>query len=199
MWQRGYVDGNGGNITVRVGDDRVLCTATLVSKGFMTATDLCLVDLAGRKIAGAREPTSEVRTHLGIMQRQPLARACVHAHPPHATAFAITGTRLPRRVIPEAEIFLGPIGFTPYRTPGSAENARVVGEAGVRHQCVLMQNHGVICWGADLEEAWWKLENIETFCETVWIASQMDRPIRRFSAAHLQELVAVRRRLGMPV
>src|SRR6516164_8856672 len=45
LWQRAYVDGNGGNIAIRVGEDLALCTPTLVSKGFMKPEDMCIVDL----------------------------------------------------------------------------------------------------------------------------------------------------------
>jgi L-fuculose-phosphate aldolase len=71
IWNKGYVDGNGGNITVRVGDNLVLCTPTLISKGFMTVDDICMVDLDGNQVAGTRPRTSEVNTHLGIMKHEP--------------------------------------------------------------------------------------------------------------------------------
>ena len=54
LWQRGFVDGNGGNLTIRVGDNLILCTPTLISKGFMKPGDICLVDMDGRQLAGAR-------------------------------------------------------------------------------------------------------------------------------------------------
>jgi L-fuculose-phosphate aldolase len=110
LWQREYTDGNGGNITVRVGDNLALCTPTLICKGFMTPADMCLVDLDGKQLAGTRKRTSEAMTHFGIMKRQPAAKSCVHAHPPHATAFAIANASIPSCLIPEAEVFLGKIG-----------------------------------------------------------------------------------------
>ncbi len=109
LWLKDYTDGNGGNITVRVGDNLVLCTPTLICKGFMTPADMALIDLDGRQLAGVRKRTSEALTHLGIMKRQPAAKACVHAHPPHATAFAIANASVPSCLIPEAEVFLGKI------------------------------------------------------------------------------------------
>lgn len=197
MWQRNYVDGNGGNITVRVSDDLVLCTPTLISKGFMTPADMCLIDLEGRQVAGTKKRTSEALTHLGIMRRQPKARACVHAHPVHATAFAVASIVPPPCLIPEAEVFVGPVGLAKYRTPGTAENANAVGEAGVNHQVVLMQNHGVITWGNDAEDAYWKMENIEAYCQTVSIASQLGSGLRSIGPDKLKDLIALRHKLGM--
>ncbi len=91
LWQRAYVDGNGGNIAVRVGEDVVLCTPTLISKGFMTPADLCLVDLDGNQLLGSKKRTSEILMHLQMMKCQPKDIASVHCHPPYATAFAVAG------------------------------------------------------------------------------------------------------------
>lgn len=197
IWNKGYVDGNGGNITVRVGDNLVLCTPTLISKGFMTPDDLCLVDLDGNQVAGTRPRTSEVNTHLGIMRHEPKARSCVHAHPVYATAFAVAGVTPPSCLIPEPEVFLGEIGFASYQTPGTTENAREVGQLATRHQSILMQNHGVICWGNDVEDAYWKMENTDAFCHTVTVAMQLGGP-KQYGPDKLRELIQLRKKLGMP-
>jgi L-fuculose-phosphate aldolase len=198
IWDKDYVDGNGGNITVRVGDNLVVCTPTLISKGFMTPADICLIDLDGKQLAGERKRTSEAMTHLGIMKRQPKAKACVHAHPPHATAFAVAGVRPPTCMIPEAEVFLGEIGYAKYQTPGTPENADEVGKIGVDHQAIIMENHGVIVWGKDVEDAYWKMENTDSYCKTVWIASHLGSGLQSFGGEKLKDLIRIRRSLGMP-
>ncbi len=197
MWQKGYTDGNGGNLTVRVGDNLVLCTPTLISKGFMEPEDICLVDMEGRQIAGRRRRTSECMTHLAIMKRQPKAKACCHAHPPHATAFAVAKVQPPTCLIPEAEVFLGQIGMSPYQTPGTPENAKAVGEAAVDNMAVLMENHGVITWGKDIEDAYWKMENTDAYCLTIWVASQLGRELTPISGGQAKELITLRKSLGM--
>jgi L-fuculose-phosphate aldolase len=198
LWVRSYVDGNGGNITVRVGDNLVLCTPTLISKGFMTPGDICLIDLDGRQLAGARKRTSEAMTHLAIMKRQPGAKSCVHAHPPHATAFAVAAVRPPTRLVPEAEIFLGEIGYARYETPGTPAVAGVVAAAAVDHCSVIMENHGVIVWGRDVEDAYWKMEITDSYCQVVWIASQLNGgKLRSIDAGKLKDLISLRKSLGM--
>jgi L-fuculose-phosphate aldolase len=198
LWQREYTDGNGGNITIRVGDNLALCTPTLICKGFMKPEDMCLVDLDGNQLAGSRVRTSEAKTHFGIMKRQPAAKACVHAHPPHATAFAIANVDIPSCLIPEAEVFLGKIGVAEYKTPGTQANSDEVGEVGKDHQAVLMQNHGVIVWGKDVEDAYWKMENIDSYCRTVWIAAGLGGGLHRFTGGQAKELINLRQKLGMP-
>ncbi|TAG07007.1 MAG: class II aldolase/adducin family protein [Verrucomicrobia bacterium] len=198
MWAREYTDGNGGNLTIRVGDNLVLCTPTLVSKGFMTVEQMCLVDLEGKQLAGKFKRTSECMTHLAIMKRQPKAKACCHAHPPHGTAFAVAGVQPPTCMIPEAEVFLGQIGLAEYRTPGSPANAEVVGNAAVDHMAVLMVNHGVITWGKDIEDAYWKMENVESYCKTVWVASQLNGgKLLTITGGQAKELIELRKTLGM--
>lgn len=198
LWQREYTDGNGGNITVRVGDNLVLCTPTLICKGFMKPEDMCLIDLEGTQLAGRLKRTSEAMTHLGIMKRQPNAKACVHAHPPHATAFAIANSEVPTCLIPEAEVFLGKIGIAPYQTPGTPENADTVGELGVEHQAILMQNHGVIVWGKDVEDGYWKMENLDSYCRMVAIAGSLGSGLHQFGPDKLKDLINIRQKLGMP-
>ena len=197
IWGKGYVDGNGGNVTVRVGDNLVLCTPTLISKGFMRPEDLCMVDLEGNQVAGKRPRTSEVNTHISIMRNEPGAKACVHSHPPHATAFAVAGVTPPSCLIPEPEVFIGEIGLASYQTPGTPENAEEVGRLATRHQSILMQNHGVICWGNDVEDAYWKMENTEAFCQTVILSMQIGGP-KSYGPDKLKELIEIRQRLGMP-
>jgi len=198
MWKREYTDGNGGNLTVRVGENLCLCTPTLISKGFMKPEHICLVDLDGKQLAGAFKRTSEAMTHFGIMKRVPEAKACCHAHPPHATAYAVAKVQPPTCLIPEAEVFLGQIGMAEYRTPGTPDNADVVGEAAQKgHMSVLMLNHGVITWGKDIEDAYWKMENTESYCKTIWIASQLGSELTPISGKQAKELIALRQSLGM--
>ena len=198
MWAREFTDGNGGNLTIRVGDNLVLCTPTLVSKGFMTMEQMCLVDMEGKQVAGKYKRTSECMTHLAIMKRQPKCKACCHAHPPHGTAFAVAGVRPPTCMIPEADVFLGEIGLAEYGTPGTPAVAEAVGKAGVDHMAVLMVNHGVITWGKDVEDAYWKMENVESLCKVVWVASQLNRgKLLSMTGGQAKELIAVRQSLGM--
>jgi L-rhamnose isomerase len=197
LWQRAYVDGNGGNISVRVSDDLVLCTPTLVSKGFMTPDDLCLVDMEGAQRAGAKKMTSEVLMHLAIYRAQPLARACVHAHPPHATGFAVSYVQPTSCLVPEMEVFCGEIPIAPYFTPGTPPVGESVARLCDRHNTVLMGNHGAVAWGFDVQDAYFKMEILESYCRTVLVAAQLGGPTR-FTPEQLRDLLAIKRRLGIP-
>ena len=197
MWEKGYVDGNGGNLLIRVGENLFLTTQTLISKGFMTPETVSLVDFDGRQLAGIYKRTSECMTHLAIYRNQPKARATCHAHPPHATAYAVANVRPPTCMIPEAEVFLGQVGMAEYQTPGTPENAVAVGEVAKDHHAILMVNHGVITWGDHIEDAYWKMENTDAYCQTIWIASQLGNPLKTITTGQARELIDLRKKLGM--
>lgn len=197
MWEREYTDGNGGNMVIRVGDNLFLTTQTLISKGFMTPETIALVDFDGRQLAGKYKRTSECMTHLAIFRNQPKARATCHAHPVHATAYAVANVRPPTCMIPEAEVFLGQIGMAEYQTPGSPANAEAVGRVAKDHHAILMVNHGVITWGDHIEDAYWKMENTDSYCKTIWIASQLGNGLKTITGGQARELIDLRKQLGM--
>ena len=199
LWSRAYVDGNGGNIAIRVGGGIALCTPTLVSKGFMKPEDMCLVDLEGNQLAGQKKRTSEILMHLQIMKRQARAVATVHCHPPHATAFAVAGVEPPTCMIPEIEVFIGKVPIAPYRTPGTPEMGKLVADLSDHHNTILMANHGVVSWShVSVEDAYFKMEIIEAYCRTVVVAAQLGTPLKTFSQTHLQDLLKIKQTLGIP-
>lgn len=197
MWSKDYVDGNGGNLLIRVGENLFLTTQTLISKGFMTPDTISLVDFDGRQLAGKFKRTSECMTHLAIYRNQPKARATCHAHPVHATAYAVADVQPPTCMIPEAEVFLGQIGMATYQTPGSPANAEEVGRVAKDHHAILMVNHGVITWGDHIEDAYWKMENTDAYCKTIWMASQLGNSLKTITQPQARELIELRKQLGM--
>jgi len=198
LWMRQYVDGNGGNISYRIGPNEVICTPTLVSKYDLTPDDLSLVDLEGTQVAGSRPRTSEIFLHLEIYKAVPEARSCVHCHPPHATAYAITGHVPPNLIIPEFEVFVGKVAISPYETPGTAEFAQTVLPFVKTHNTVLLANHGIICWADSVTHAEWYAEVLETYCWTLLIASQLGAPISYISEQKGADLLALKKKLGLP-
>lgn len=198
LWVRGYVDGNGGNISCRLGENTVICTPTMLSKADLRPEDLCLVDLAGKQLAGRLPRTSEVLLHLEIYKNVPQARAVIHCHPPYATAYAITGRVPPREIIPEFEVFIGTVAFAPYETPGTREFAEAVIPFARNHNTILLGNHGLVCWADTPTHAEWYAENLETYCRTLLISRQLGVPYTRIPPAREQDLLAIKKRLGLP-
>jgi len=198
LWERQYVDGNGGNLSVRLGENSVLCTPTMMSKGDLEPKDICLADLDGNILAGTRARTSELLLHLEIYKASPKARAVVHCHPPYATAFAITGSAPPCGLISEFEIFIGPVAVTRYETPGTQAFAETVLPFAADHNTILLANHGVVCWSDTVTHAEWLVEVLENYCKTCVIAQQIGRPLVKIPDEKIEEILALKRRLGFP-
>lgn len=197
LWLRQYVDGNGGNISYRIGLNEVICTPTQLSKYDLRPEDLCMVDLEGRQIAGTRKSTSEILLHLEIYKEVAEARSVVHCHPPHATAYAITRQVPPNLCIPEFEVFIGRVAVAPYKTPGTKEFAETVIPYVREHNAILLASHGVACWGDTVTHAEWYAEILETYCWTVMLAAQLSSPVFRFTEQETADLIAFRKRLGV--
>ena len=198
LWQRAYVDGNGGNIAIRVGEDIVLCTPTLVSKGFMKPEDLCLVDLEGNQLAGTKKRTSEILMHVQMMKRQPRAVASVHCHPPCSTGFAVAGVEPPTGLVSEFELFVS-VTTAPYRTPGTPELGQLVADLADKHNTILLANHGVVAWSHNnVEDAYFKIEILEACCHTMLVTLQLGKPPQTITPAQLQELLKIKQKLGIP-
>ncbi|MFM1768130.1 MAG: hypothetical protein RJA22_659 [Verrucomicrobiota bacterium] len=198
LWQREYVDGNGGNIAIRVGEDIALCTPTLVSKGFMKPEDMCLVDFDGNQLAGTKRRTSEILMHLQIMKKQPKAVATCHCHPPYSTGFAVAGVLPPTCMIPEFEVFAS-VAIAPYRTPGTPEMGKLVSDLVDKHNTILMANHGVVSWSHNnVEDAYFKMEILEAYCRTILVTAQVGRPANTMTPSQLQDLLKIKQSLGIP-
>ena len=190
MYARGYTASNDGNISVRLGADRLLMTPKSVSKGFMTPDMMCITDLDGRKLQGDRDPSSEMLMHLEVYRERPDVRAVVHAHPPIATGFAVAGIPLDRAVLAEVLTTLGSIPIAEYATPSTRELPDAVRKYIKAHDGMLLANHGALTVGPDLYGAYFKMETIEHFAKISLVARLLGREnlISREEVMRLQEL-----------
>jgi L-fuculose-phosphate aldolase len=196
LWLRQFCAGNDGNHAVRVGENRVLITPTGISKGFMKPADMCVVDMSGKQLSGTRRRTSEVLMHLTIMQERPDVRAVIHTHPPHATAFAIAGLDLPSGVYPEADYLLGPVPTAPYVMPGDQRLAEAIRPLVKGTTTILMQNHGVVCFGPDLEKCYYNMEAVDAYARILMLVKQIGS-VRALTDEEMSELLTIKVRNGL--
>lgn len=205
VWARGYVAASDGNFSARLGPagseagGLALCSPTMVSKGFMEPDDLVVVSLSDGSVvraAAGKRATSELPMHLECYRRRPDVAAVVHAHPPHAVAWAISGLALPKCVMPEAELFLGELPVVPYATTGTAALPAALSPFLAHHDAFLLASHGALAVGVDPLAAYQRMETIEQVCQVLILARQLGG-WKAVSADHTRELLALRAKLGM--
>ncbi len=197
IWLREFVAANDGNFSVRLSPTEILCTPTLVSKGFMKPQDLAVVSPDdGRLIRGTMRPTSEIKLHLEIYRRRPDVQSVIHAHPPHATAFATAQHAIPKCVLPEAEVFLSEIPIAEYATPGTQEFAETLSPFIQTCDAFLLASHGAITAGGDPMQAYFRMESLDLYCRILLLALPLGG-WQQISPSKTRELLDIRRKLGL--
>src|SRR4051794_39338836 len=197
MYARGYTASNDGNISVRLGSDRLLMTPKSVCKGFMTPDMMCVTDLDGRKLQGDRDPSSEMLMHLEVYRQRPDVQAVVHAHPPIATGFAVAGIPLDRAVLAEVLTTLGSVPIAAYGTPSTSELPEAVRKYIKAHDGMLLANHGAVTCGPNVMAAYYKMETIEHFAKISLVARLLGRE-NLISREEVDRLQGLRGFYGIP-
>lgn len=175
LWLRGYVAANDGNLSIRLGADRFLTTATGAIKGFLDERDLVVIDGRGMPVGGVsdRRPSSEIHMHLAIYEARSDVRAIVHAHPPTATGFATAGVALDGCVLPEIVATLGAVPTVPYGTPSTHELSDAVRDHVREGHAALLANHGAVTFDDDLFAAYYHMERVEHYACVLLTARQL--------------------------
>jgi L-fuculose-phosphate aldolase len=196
LWHRGFVASNDGNISVRLDDVRLVTTPTAVSKGFMTPDMMVITDLEGKKLAGERNASSELKMHLEVYRHRPDVRAVVHAHPPTATGFAVAGIPLDRAVLAEVITTLGSVPIAEYATPSTEELPAAVRKYIKAHDGLLLANHGALAVGPDVYASYYRMETIEHFATISLVARMLGRE-HLISRAEVERLQGLRGTYGI--
>jgi L-fuculose-phosphate aldolase len=196
VWERGWVAANDGNFSARLDAGRILATPTNISKGRMRPDDLIICDLEGNKLAGARERTSEILMHLTIYRRRPDVQAVVHAHTPVSTGFAAAGRALNLALLPEVVVSLGCVPLAPYGLPGTPALSGQIEPFVASYNAILLANHGLVTYGDDLWQAYYRMETVEHLARIQLVAELAGGP-KLLARDEVQELIAARERYGV--
>ncbi len=185
-----------GNISFRISDDEILITPTGVTKAFMNAEQMAVINLKGEVLDG--KPSSERAMHLEIFRSTPKALAVIHAHPPTAIAWSIAEPelkKLPSHCLSEVILATGDIPFVPYARPGTEQMGLVLKSFLPQHRALILRNHGAVCWGESLEEAYRGMERIEHSAQILATAKLLGglRPLPKEEIEYLYEL---RKKIG---
>jgi len=170
LYQAGLIAGTDGNLSVRVDENRLLITPSGAAKGRMKPEDMVMADLEGNILEGGRPASSEILMHLHAYKKRQDIKACCHAHPPHATAFAAVGKELPFDILPEIVLTLGRIPLTEFAPPGTQAVPDSLDPYIENNDAFLLRNHGVLTLGRTIEEAFSRMESVEHLAKITYIA-----------------------------
>lgn len=159
---KGWVANHDGNISARMEADRFLATPTALSKADLAIDDLVIVDGSRRVVSGKHRIFSEIDLHLAAYFSRADINVVLHAHPPAATGFAVAGVALDQPFIAEAVVSIGDkVPLVPYALPGTDEAGEQVARQIGAYNVLLLQNHGVLSVGVDVEQAFLRMELVE--------------------------------------
>lgn len=184
-----------GNLSARLGPDRVLTTPAGADKGELSARELSLVDLQGQRLEGPA-PSTELEMHLAIYRIRDDVGAVVHGHPPYATAFAAAHRALDACVLPEVVVSLGCVPLSAYGTPSTPEVSGAVSALARDHDALLLRNHGAVAMGANVRRAFYVLETVERLAQITWLADALGGA-KRLDREQVARLMAVRGVYGL--
>ena len=196
-YERGLAVAGDGNISVRVAPNRILSTPSAVSKGWMKPEMIVVVDEDGRPLeASAYRVSSEFPMHQLIYRARPDIHAVVHAHPPHATGFAVAGLALDKAILSEVVLTLGCVPLARYGTPSTSELTDAIAPFLAYHDALLMANHGAVAYAETLERAFNKLETLEHTARISLIARALGNE-NSLPGEAVEKLFEIRERGGM--
>lgn len=176
LWQKGLVGGAEGNISCRLSPRQLLVTPRGASKGHLKPDEIVVTDLRGNPIDPSRAVSSEVKLHLAVYAARPDCQAVVHAHPPVATAFALAGEEIPDNLLPEAAVVLGSVATVPFAMPGTEEVPEAIAPLLEDHKTFLLAHHGAAVMGADLYDAYNRMETLERVANVILHARALGGP-----------------------
>jgi L-fuculose-phosphate aldolase len=194
MYERSYVVSSDGNVSVRLDDGRIVATPTMTCKGRMTEDSCAVTDAEGRPL-NDRKASSELEMHLLIYRERPDVKAVCHAHPPHGTAFAVAGLSIDQPILSEVILTLGCVPLADYGTPSTTELTDAMRPLVKHHNALLMANHGAVAYGADLWQAFDRLETLEHTARIAILARILGGS-RNLPPESIEKLINVREAAG---
>lgn len=156
LYDRHLVSGVGGNVAFREGD-RIYLTPSGYSLGALRPENIVLLQ-DGRYSPKDIKPTQDANMHRAILSVREDVHAVCHIHGAHivaASTILIPGPDSLPPLTPGFVYFAYPLPMLPFMIPGSEDLVRAVQGAvsGNSSRAVLLQNHGLVTIGKDLQEA----------------------------------------------
>lgn len=196
LYERGFIAGTDGNLSVRLGSESMLTTPSGVHKGMLRPEQIVKCDLEGNT-TDERKPSSEIRMHVLVYLARPEVSAAVHAHPVHSVALSLVGVNLAECLLPEAALALGSIPTAPYATPTTDDVPDSIQELLCQSfNALILARHGTLTLGRTLEEAFIRLETVEHTARITAVARSIG-PTYALPPAEVSRIESIALALGI--
>ena len=176
VYEKRFVSANDGNVSVITSENTILITRSGICKGDITEKDILEFDFNGKHLKGEGKITTEFKLHLYAYSKRKEVNAVVHCHPVYATAFSLLGEELVKHYFPEVILTLGKVHLCKYATPSTKDLPLSLDPHIDYGRAFLLQNHGALTLGKNLDDAYYKMEKLEHSAETIFKARQLGTP-----------------------
>jgi len=167
---------SGGNLSILDEDGSIWITPARVDKGSLRRDDIVCVRPDG-SVEGRHPPSSEFPFHKAIYAMRPDIGGIVHAHPVALVAFSVCKQVPNTRLCHHSRAVCGEVAFAPYAMPGSDGLGRNLAQAFEGDlNCVILENHGVVVGGSNLQDAFQRFETLEFAAKTIIKAAMIGEP-----------------------
>jgi len=190
VYAKGFVAAYDGNISCRTKNNTILITRSGICKGDVTEKDIVEIDLDGKILKGKHKISTENKIHLLAYKRRSEVNAVVHCHPTYATAFALIGKGFDKHYLPEVLLTIGKVPLCKYATPSTDEVPKSL-EPFINHSWVmLLQNHGAIALGKNLNDAYYKMEKLEHAAKILLLSKLIGKP-KELSKKNINDILRI--------
>jgi len=187
LYKNHLTTSSGGNVSYKLNDDMILITPSAIDKAKVKTSQIGVISVDGTSRTKKIKPSIETQMHLSIYRSRPDIKAIVHAHPPYATSFTASDADINCTLIAEARAILGSPLRADYALMGTPKLAALIAETARKTNVILMQNHGIICLGETLLEAFDRMEVLESAAKMTLIVKQLGE-IKPLSAEQIEEM-----------
>ncbi len=175
-YHEGMFAGTSGNLSVYLREEGVMAiTPGSVSYETMTPDQVVVMTLDGEVIAGVR-PSSEWRMHAQMYKAREDVNAIVHTHSPYATSFAVVSEEIPIILIEMVPFLGGSVSVAKFAVPGTDDVGIEAAKAIGRKKACLLENHGVLAVGKNLDAAHTSAVYAEDAAKIYFFARQLGVP-----------------------
>jgi L-fuculose-phosphate aldolase len=191
LYQKNYITGTEGNLSIRISREEILTTRSGVCKGSMSSDDLVLVNHVGKTIGSDLTPSTEFKMHLEVYKNRPEINAIVHAHPEFVISLSLAGINFDKQYLPESALMLGKVPIAKYARPSTAQVPKSIKPYLQKTDIIILDRHGSLAYGKSLMEAFYKTEILEKTAKIIWLASRIS-PLISLDPLEIKELLKLR-------